>query len=59
MQQWLKDHGISGYYAVTAGSKSFSDGARSCMNLVGLGKMSPNIVMIGFKQDWRSDLAGV
>ena len=33
-------------------------GARSCMTLAGLGKLSPNMVLIGFKNNWRTDLVG-
>ena len=59
MQHWLKDHGVGGYYAATVGSKSFSEGAKNCMNLVGLGKMAPNMVLAGFKQNWTQDLPGL
>lgn len=58
MQQWLKDHNIKGYYAV-AQNKDLSAGAKSCMTLSGLGKLSPNMVMMGFKGNWKEDLAGL
>ena len=58
MQQWLKDHMISGYYSV-AQTPDLSAGARSCMTLSGLGKLSPNMVLMGFKNNWKSDLAGL
>merc|ERR1719481_615065 len=58
MQKWLKDHQIKGYYACTQ-TPDFVGGARSCMTLVGLGKLSPNMVLIGFKNNWRQDLVGI
>ena len=58
MQQWLKDHQISGYYSV-AQNKSLSVGAKSVMTISGLGKLSPNMVLLGFKNNWRADLAGL
>jgi len=58
MQQWLKDHNIKGYYTV-AQTKDLSAGAKSCMTMTGLGKMSPNLIMMGFKSNWKQDLAGL
>ena len=58
MQQWLKDHQISGYYSV-AQNKSLSVGAKSVMTISGLGKLSPNMVLLGFKNNWRADLASL
>jgi len=58
MQQWLKDHNIKGYYSV-AQNKELNVGAKSCMTIAGLGKLSPNMVMMGFKANWRDDLVGL
>jgi len=58
MQRWLKDHNIKGYYSCTQ-TPDFAGGARSCMTLAGLGKLSPNMVLIGFKNNWKSDLVGI
>jgi len=58
MQQWLRDHNIKGYYAV-AQNKDLSAGAKSQMTIAGLGKLSPNMVMMGFKANWKQDLAGL
>jgi len=58
MQQWLKDHNIKGYYAV-AQSPELNAGAKSCMTIAGLGKLSPNMVLMGFKQNWKQDIAGL
>jgi len=58
MQAWLKDHNIKGFYAVTQ-TPDLSGGARSAMSLAGLGKLSPNMVMVGFKNNWKEDLVGL
>merc|ERR1719153_1094762 len=58
MQQWLKDHNIKGYYSV-AQNKELNVGAKSCMTISGLGKLSPNMVMMGFKANWKEDLVGL
>ena len=58
MQQWLKDHEIAGYYSFVQNS-SLGVGAKMCMSISGLGKLSPNLVMIGFKNNWKQDLEGL
>ena len=30
-----------------------------CMSIAGLGKLSPNLVLLGFKNNWRQDLDGL
>ena len=42
-------------FAVTE-SNSFEEGAKSCLNLAGLGKLSPNMMLVGFKTDWVNNL---
>jgi len=54
-QAWLNDRKIKGFYTVTE-SNSFEEGAKSCLTLAGLGKLSPNMVLIGFKADWMTNL---
>merc|ERR1711944_331815 len=58
VDSWLKEHNIRAFFSVTQ-DESFSVGAKSCMNLVGLGKLSPNMVMLGFKGDWQKDIDGL
>ena len=55
---WLKDHNIKAFFSVTQDNK-FSIGAKNCMNLVGLGKLTPNMVMLGFKSNWQNDVEGL
>merc|ERR1712106_465329 len=38
---------------------NLNDGAKSMMTISGLGKLSPNLVMMGFKGNWKQDLAGL
>lgn len=54
-QVWLADRKIKGFYTVTE-SNSFEEGAKSCLTLAGLGKLSPNMLLLGFKSDWTADL---
>jgi len=58
VQQWLKDRKVPGFY-VAAQNSELSLGARDCMTLAGLGKLSPNMVLVGFKNNWRQDLTGL
>jgi len=57
-QQWLKQRKVSGFYSVVE-NNTLSGGARVAMTVAGLGKLSPNSVMVGFKQDWKEDPAGL
>ncbi|KAL7302113.1 hypothetical protein TKK_0005340 [Trichogramma kaykai] len=51
--QWLRDNKIKAFYSVIDGM-SFQDGATSLMQACGLGKMRPNILLMGYKQDWAT-----
>jgi len=55
VQFWLKDHAIKGFYTVNQ-SSSFEEGAKNCITMAGLGKMAPNLVLLGFKANWKSQL---
>ena len=54
-QAWLNERKIKGFYTVTE-SLSIEEGAKACLNLAGLGKLSPNMLLVGFKCDWFTDL---
>ena len=58
VQAWLKDHNLNAFYNPTIGS-NFEEGAKNCILNAGLGKLSPNMVLMGFKNDWRTDLKGL
>ena len=55
VQSWMKEHGIQGFYLVNQ-SKTFEDGAKNCITMAGLGKISPNLLLMGFKSDWKQSL---
>ena len=58
VQEWLLEHNIPGFYTITH-SSSLHEGARNCMTLAGLGKLSPNMILLGFKSNWKDDLEGL
>ena len=58
MQQWMKDHQIAGYYSFVQNS-SLGSGAKTLSSISGLGKLSPNVILMGFKNNWRQDLTGL
>ncbi|CAG2107439.1 unnamed protein product [Medioppia subpectinata] len=47
----LRERHIKGFYAL-ADDHNFASGVRSLVQSVGIGKLRPNVVMIGFKNDW-------
>jgi len=55
VQMWLKDHAIRGFYLVNH-SNTFEQGAKNCITMAGLGKLSPNLLLVGFKSDWKKNL---
>ena len=56
VQAWLKDHAIRGFY-IANHSSSFEEGAKNCLTMAGLGKLSPNLLLVGFKNDWSKNLS--
>uniref|UniRef100_A0A1B6I7U9 SLC12A transporter C-terminal domain-containing protein n=2 Tax=Homalodisca liturata TaxID=320908 RepID=A0A1B6I7U9_9HEMI len=50
---WLRSHKIKGFYTHIDGC-SFQEGSRALMAACGLGKLKPNIVLLGYKSDWRT-----
>lgn len=46
---------FQGFYTVTE-NHSFEEGGKSCLTLAGLGKLAPNMLLIGFKSNWSKDL---
>ncbi|QQP39998.1 Uncharacterized protein FKW44_013884 [Caligus rogercresseyi] len=58
VQAWLKDHNVKSFYSLTS-NRSFAEGAMACMNLAGIGKMRPNMVLFGYKSNWLSDVSGL
>ncbi|XP_076039527.1 bumetanide-sensitive sodium-(potassium)-chloride cotransporter-like isoform X2 [Oratosquilla oratoria] len=50
--RWLQHNKIRAFYAVADGPSVY-DAARSLMANVGLGKLKPNVVLMGYKSDWK------
>ena len=53
-QQWLMDNKIKAFHGITRNSR-FSEGVRSALELHGLSKLSPNMILVGFKENWRQN----
>ena len=49
---------VGGFYSVVQ-HHDFETGTKALMSIAGVGKMSPNMVMLGFKKDWRTDMDGL
>lgn len=57
--RWLNNQKIKGFFHIST-EKDLESGARSLMQCVGIGKLRPNMLLIGYKSDWakcdRGDL---
>ena len=49
---WLISNKIKAFYSITQLS-DYCAGARMAMELSGLGKMKPNLLLVGFKENWQ------
>jgi hypothetical protein len=59
--EWLQSNRIKAFYSVSRHT-SFKIGAKSSLEMSGLGKLRPNLMLIGFKNNWqdsREDTLGV
>uniref|UniRef100_A0A182J3J7 Bumetanide-sensitive sodium-(Potassium)-chloride cotransporter n=1 Tax=Anopheles atroparvus TaxID=41427 RepID=A0A182J3J7_ANOAO len=52
-KSYLKDSNIRAFYKVVDGV-DFDQGARSLIQSTGFGRLSPNILMLGYKTNWRT-----
>ena len=50
IELWLKDHNIRSFYSVIPNNK-FSQGVQNTILLSGLGKLTPNMVIMGFNSN--------
>lgn len=50
---WLRAHKIKAFYTHVDES-SFEEGAKALIQASGVGKLRPNILLMGFKNDWNS-----
>ncbi|GMS79950.1 hypothetical protein PENTCL1PPCAC_2125 [Pristionchus entomophagus] len=51
LNEWLQRRKIKSFYASVA-NQSIRAGAQSLLQITGLGRLRPNIVIIGFKTNW-------
>jgi len=56
VQDWMKKQKVVGFYNVLQ-NQSFEQGAAACLGLCGLGKLAPNMLLLGFKADWAKNLS--
>ncbi|VDN24873.1 unnamed protein product [Cylicostephanus goldi] len=52
MNEWLRNHHIIAYPAVVA-AEDQAEGAAALLQATGVGKLRPNILMLGFKTNWE------
>uniref|UniRef100_A0A1B6CXS0 SLC12A transporter C-terminal domain-containing protein n=1 Tax=Clastoptera arizonana TaxID=38151 RepID=A0A1B6CXS0_9HEMI len=52
-RNWFDSHKIKGFYS-NMDDVTFEDGARALMQTSGIGKLRPNILLMGYKMDWRT-----
>nr|AMO44056.1 Na+/K+/2Cl- cotransporter protein [Penaeus japonicus] len=48
---WLTRHKIRAFYSIVE-ANNLEEGSRNLFQLVGLGKLRPNIVLLGYKSNW-------
>ncbi|VDN42409.1 unnamed protein product [Gongylonema pulchrum] len=53
MNDWLKKRHIKSFY-VSVANPSLRHGAQTLLQVAGLGKLKPNILIIGFKRNWAA-----
>ena len=51
--QWLQSNQVKAFYSVTRHS-NFSTGARAALEMSGLGRLKPNMLLLGFKENWQT-----
>lgn len=50
---WFRKHRVKGFYALVDG-EDFESGTRALMQASGIGKLKPNIILMGYKTDWQT-----
>lgn len=51
--EWLRARKVKSFLSIVDGF-SFEAGAKAMFQSSGIGKLAPNVLMMGFKQDWRT-----
>lgn len=50
---WLRAHKLKAFYMQIDGL-SFEEGCNALLKAYGIGKLKPNIILLGFKNDWQT-----
>lgn len=50
---WLRQNKIKAFYVTVDGMK-FEEGAKALFQATGIGRLAPNVLMMGYKSDWRT-----
>ncbi|KAK3929264.1 Bumetanide-sensitive sodium-(potassium)-chloride cotransporter [Frankliniella fusca] len=50
---WLRSRKIKAFYSLVDGLR-FEEGAKALLQTCGIGKLKPNVLLMGFKADWRT-----
>lgn len=50
---WLRSRKIKAFYSLVDGLR-FEEGAKALLQTSGIGKLKPNVLLMGFKSDWRT-----
>ena len=53
--KWMSSNKIKAFHSVTR-NDNMLDGFRAAVELHGLGRLSPNMVLLGFKHNWKSEI---
>ncbi len=56
-QKWMKSNHVKAFFHVSR-IDGLDRGLRTGLELCGLGKMGPNVVLVGFKTKWEADVEG-
>lgn len=51
-REWLQKHKVKGFYTIVDG-EDFEIGSRALLQASGVGKLKPNILLMGYKNDWQ------
>lgn len=52
-KEWFDDHKMKAFYAYVD-DDDFESGCKALMQASGIGKLKPNVVMMGYKNDWKA-----
>ncbi|XP_077285790.1 sodium potassium chloride cotransporter [Arctopsyche grandis] len=51
--EWLRDRKVKSFFTIVDGF-GLECGAKALFQAAGIGKLTPNVLMMGYKQDWRT-----